>query len=261
MPNERSINLDVGVASENSFSAQDNPPGNADSRNQQQLADQGQDFRDLLNQQRKRDATDKNTSRLFELFQPLPTAFSQDLTDCEAAEPANTLEQAQQAQQVDAAPEERRDAETQQFDEPPPDKSIDLATDKTPATASAFALLQSLPTAASFVAPVQPPAALEQTLNLIVKQLLVNDGRHGRRAVQLQLAEEHQPGVVVDIFEESARLVTRFTCSNEKSREQLNAGATWLADSLAQRLHRDIRVEVQTNDPEDPRLKQADANS
>ncbi|MOA23182.1 hypothetical protein D3C78_1437860 [compost metagenome] len=67
--------------------------------------------------------------------------------------------------------------------------------------------------------------------------------------------------MVVDIFEEAGRLLTRFTCSHEGARERLCKGAAWFAESLAQRLQQDVRVQVQTDDPEDPCLLQVDADS
>lgn len=116
-------------------------------------------------------------------------------------------------------------------------------------------------------APVQPPpaapapsAGLEHTLNQMASRLLVGDGSNGRRGVQIQMADEQLPGVVVDIFEDAGRLLTRFTCSHEGSRERLCAGADWFASSLAQRLQQDVRVQVQTDDPEDPCLLQVDAD-
>ncbi len=131
--------------------------------------------------------------------------------------------------------------------------------------ASPFDLFRSSPAAPGLrppaVAQAQPWPALEQTLKQMASRLLVGDGSQGRRGVQLQLADDAQlPGVVVDIFEEAGRLLTRFTCSQENARERLSASAAWFADSLAQRLQQDTRVQVQTDDPEDPCLVQVDAN-
>lgn len=109
----------------------------------------------------------------------------------------------------------------------------------------------------------QPPSAadaLTPTLEQMASRLLVGDGSQGRRGVQIKLADAQLPGVVVDVFEEAGRLVARFTCSDEGSRERLGAGANWFAEGLVQRLQRDVRVEVQTDDPEDPCLLQVDAN-
>ena len=129
-------------------------------------------------------------------------------------------------------------------------------------TASPFDLFAPPPTALAQPLPAtsEPPTGLEHTLNQMAQRLLVGDGSNGRRGVQIQLADEQLPGVVVDIFEEGGRLLTRFTCSHESSRERLCAGAGWFATSLAQRLQQDVRVQVQTDDPEDPCLLQVDAD-
>ncbi|MET1115642.1 MAG: hypothetical protein ABWY08_11925 [Comamonas sp.] len=109
-------------------------------------------------------------------------------------------------------------------------------------------------------AAAAPAPALEPTLEHMARRLLVGDGSQGRRGVQIQLDDPQLPGVTVDIFEEGGRLVIRFTCSQESARERLCAGARWFATSLAQRLQRDVRVQVQTDDPEDPCLLQLDAD-
>ncbi|MCD2512836.1 hypothetical protein [Comamonas endophytica] len=125
-----------------------------------------------------------------------------------------------------------------------------------------FDLFHSLPLArpAETADPTAVSAALESTLMQMATRLLVSDGSDGQRRVQIEIAEEQLPGVVVDVFEDEGRVVTRFTCSDEASRERLCSGAPWLADSLVERLQRDSRVQVQTNDPGDPRLLQIDAN-
>lgn len=133
------------------------------------------------------------------------------------------------------------------------------AAAKAPAVASPFDLFQATsigPTPAA--APVS--AVLTQTLEQMASRLLVGDGSQGRRGVQIALADAELPGVVVDVFEDSGRLVARFTCRDEGSRERLCAAARWFAEGLAQRLQRDTRVEVQTDDPEDSCLLQVDAD-
>lgn len=190
MRGERPLHLDVGVPSGNAFEAQSDTPGQADTRSQQQLADQGQTLRDLLQQQRNAPTTE-----------PLATA--------------------------------------------PVTSPFDL-----------FAPSQRPPAAAE----PGPSAMLEKTLDQMASRLLVGDGSNGRRGVQIQLDSALLPGVVVDIFEEAGRLLTQFTCSNESSRERLCAGATWMATSLSQRLQQDVRIQVQTDDPEDRCLLQVDAD-
>lgn len=142
-------------------------------------------------------------------------------------------------------------------------RSTAAATPAAPAsTASPFDLFAPPPAALAQPLPAtsEPPTGLEHTLNQMAQRLLVGDGSNGRRGVQIQLADEQLPGVVVDIFEDSGRLLTRFTCRHESSRERLCAGAGWFATSLAQRLQQDVRVQVQTDDPEDPCLLQVDAD-
>lgn len=196
MRSERPIHLDVGVPSGNAFNAHSDTAGHADSRSQQQLADQGRALRDLVAQQRG--AADS------------PPASP----DAGAPSPFALFGPAVPGAEVKAAP---------------------------PAA--------------------QPPApGLEQTLERMARRLLVGDGSNGRRGVQIQLDSAELPGVVVDIFEDEGRLLTRFTCSQESARERLCAGARWFADNLAQRLQRDVRVQVQTDDPEDPCLLQVDAD-
>lgn len=192
MRSERPIHLDVGVPSGNAFGTPSGTPGQADTRSQQQLSEQGQNLRELLARQR----------------QAPPQAAAAALPGAGAA--ASPFELFQPAGAV-----------------PPPPAAADALT-----------------------------PALEQ----MAKRLLVGDGSQGRRGVQITLDDAQLPGVVVDVFEEAGRLVARFTCSDEGARARLSAGANWFAQGLAQRLQRDVRVEVQTDDPEDPCLLQVDAN-
>lgn len=194
MRSERPIHLDVGVPSGNAFGTPSGTPGQADTRSQQQLSEQGQNLRELLARQR----------------QAPPQAAAAALPGASAA-------------------------------------------------ASPFELFQ--PTPAGAVPP--PPAAadaLTPALEQMARRLLVGDGSQGRRGVQITLDDAQLPGVVVDVLEQAGRLVARFTCSDEGARARLNASANWFAQGLVQRLQRDVRVEVQTDDPEDPCLLQVDAN-
>lgn len=194
MRSERPIHLDVGVPSGNAFGTPSGTPGQADTRSQQQLSEQGQNLRELLARQR----------------QAPPQAAAAALQGAGAA-------------------------------------------------ASPFELFQ--PTPAGAVPP--PPAAadaLTPALEQMARRLLVGDGSQGRRGVQITLDDAQLPGVVVDVLEQAGRLVARFTCSDEGARARLNASANWFAQGLVQRLQRDVRVEVQTDDPEDPCLLQVDAN-
>lgn len=195
MRSERPLHLDVGVPSGNAFGTPSGTPGQADTRSQQQLSDQGQNLRELLARQRQA-----------------------------------------------------------------PPEAAAAALPGAGAVASPFELFQPSP-----AGTVQPPApaaaeALSPVLEQMASRLLVGDGSQGRRSVQITLADAQLPGVVVDVFEEAGRLVARFTCSDEGARARLSAAANWFAQGLAQRLRRDVRVEVQTDDPEDPCLLQVDAN-
>ncbi|MPM21010.1 hypothetical protein SDC9_67449 [bioreactor metagenome] len=95
----------------------------------------------------------------------------------------------------------------------------------------------------------------------MAQRLLVGDGSSGRRAVQIQLSNDALPGVVMDVFEDAGAVVAEFTCSQESSRERLVHAAQWLADGLHASLQRTAVVRVQTDDPEDRCLIQAQAGS
>ncbi len=105
------------------------------------------------------------------------------------------------------------------------------------------------------------PGGIDDTLVSMAKRLLVSDGSSGRRAVQIQLADDGLPGVVLDVFEEEGLLVTCFTCSHEGVRERLARNAQWLADGLAVRLARPVCVSVLADDPEDPCTVEARAGA
>lgn len=103
------------------------------------------------------------------------------------------------------------------------------------------------------------PHGVGEVLSQMAKRLLVADGSTGRRAVQIQLADDSLPGVAVEIFEEAGQVVAQFTCTQESTRERLVRNAQWLADGLADRLGRSACVRVQTDDPEDLCLVEARA--
>lgn len=113
--------------------------------------------------------------------------------------------------------------------------------------------------AATAAAPADAPRGIGETLSQMAQRLLVGDGSTGRRSVQIQLADDSLPGVVVDIFEDGGRVVAQFTCTQESSRERLVRNAQWLADGLAERLAQSVSVRVQTDDPEDLCLVEAHA--
>ena len=116
---------------------------------------------------------------------------------------------------------------------------------------------QAAPAPAS--APADAPQGIGEALSQMAQRLLVADGSTGRRAVQIQLADDSLPGVAVEIFEEAGSVVAQFTCTQESSRERLVRNAQWLADGLASRLGQGVCVRVQTDDPEDPGLVEARA--
>lgn len=108
--------------------------------------------------------------------------------------------------------------------------------------------------------PASPASELHDTLHQLAQRLLVGDGSSGRRSVQIQLAIDSLPGVVVEIFEESGTLVAQFTCAQEVARERLVRSADWLAEGLARGLARPCCVRIQTDDPEDRCQTEARAN-
>lgn len=102
-------------------------------------------------------------------------------------------------------------------------------------------------------------AELGQTLEDMSSRLLINDGRSGARAVQLQLALDSLPGVVMQVVEEGGAVLVVFTCSLEQSRERLASSAPWIAQQLSEKLMRPACIQVQTDDPEDPAMTEARA--
>lgn len=103
--------------------------------------------------------------------------------------------------------------------------------------------------------------ALAQALQGSAEQLLVADGRQGRRQVRVELKDDVLPGVSVSVYEDGGRVIADFVCANETSRERLAAMARPLAEQLADSLARPTRVRVGTDDPEDPCLTETDADA
>lgn len=101
---------------------------------------------------------------------------------------------------------------------------------------------------------------LDKALADMATRLLVSDGSHGKRSVQLSLANDALPGVSVEVFEEGGDIVAVFTCALEESRALLAQSAQWLVDEFSARLGRSACVRVQTDDPEDPAAIEARAD-
>ncbi len=100
---------------------------------------------------------------------------------------------------------------------------------------------------------------ISSLLSETAEHLFVGDGQSSPRQVRVELGDDVLPGVTVAIFEEEGRVVAHFSCAVERSRERLERGAVQMADELAQRLKRPVRVRVSTDDPEDPCSRQVDA--
>lgn len=117
---------------------------------------------------------------------------------------------------------------------------------------------QGMPGVAAVPGPAAPApgtgalAGLDERLSQMARRLLVGEGRHGGQAVQMQLADDDLPGVVLEVFEDEGALIAQFTCSQEDPRERLARNAPWLAEQLAERLQRAALVRVLADDPEDP---------
>lgn len=122
--------------------------------------------------------------------------------------------------------------------------------------ASLFELLGAqralAPAAASSASTApQPPSEWAQQMGESIERLMVDDGHNGSRQVRMQLKEDVLPGVTVAIQECEGRLQVDFICSVEASRLRLNAEAAAHAQTLAERLQRDVLVRVQTDDQDD----------
>ena len=141
--------------------------------------------------------------------------------------------------------QQRTAAQTPAAQAPAPPRPFDLFSPATPAAQPAPA------------APADAPRGIDEALSQMARRLLVADGSTGRRAVQIQLADDSLPGVSVEIFEEAGGIVAQFTCTQESSRERLARNAQWLADNLSASLGRSACVRVQTDDPEDLCLVEA----
>ncbi|MEN4920214.1 hypothetical protein ABE485_16200 [Achromobacter spanius] len=156
-----------------------------------------------------------------------------------------------------AAGRQASDADRQAFEQAMSQGEAD-APPAPPAASSPFALFGAGAPVAAAGAEGQS-AALAQALSDTAGQLLVADGSQGRRQVRIELKDDVLPGVSVSVYEDEGRLVADFVCAHEGSRERLCAMAPDLAAQMAASLDRPTRVRVATDDPEDPRLAETDA--
>lgn len=100
-------------------------------------------------------------------------------------------------------------------------------------------------------------AELAANLGSAVERLMVSDGSSGNRQVRMQLKDDLLPGVGVAIQELEGRLQVDFVCSVERSRQNLGRALPDLANTLAERLGRDVLMRVQTDDEDDPCVQEA----
>lgn len=108
----------------------------------------------------------------------------------------------------------------------------------------------------------QPPPGLANSLEESVDRLLVGDGLDGgRREVRVVLREDVLPGVTLSIYQEEGRIVASFICADESSREKLVRCAATLAEDVSRSLGQAALVQVRTDDPEDPCLFEAAAET
>lgn len=113
----------------------------------------------------------------------------------------------------------------------------------------------TLPAGGPASAPALDAGIQDALCNSLERLLVSEDG--ARDEVRLDISDETLPGVSVNVFEDEGRLVVCFTCSVDKVRRDLDAAIHHLAQQLANRLHRDVLLQVQTDDPQDLRLNEA----
>ena len=91
-------------------------------------------------------------------------------------------------------------------------------------------------------------------LEPLLERLMVEDRLGGGRQVRMELKDEVLPGVSVLIQEAGGRLQVTFVCRLEPPRERLTRLAPEQARALAERLGREVLLQVCTPDDEDPCL-------
>lgn len=103
-------------------------------------------------------------------------------------------------------------------------------------------------------------ASIQHDLCDSLERLLVSD-EDNRQEVRLDLKDDALPGVTVRLFEAEGGLTVCFICSVDSVRRRLDAAISELAQQLATRLQRDVLLQVQTDDPHDLRLNEAQARA
>lgn len=113
-----------------------------------------------------------------------------------------------------------------------------------------FALFGTRPAVPSAGVPAGVLMPLAESLGYAVERLMVGEGRSGNQ-VRMELKDELLPGVTVAIEAQEGRMQVDFFCRIERSRLLLNNALDAMAETLAQRLQRDVMMRVQTDDAED----------
>jgi hypothetical protein len=120
-----------------------------------------------------------------------------------------------------------------------------------------FSIFGGVGTSAPDTKEAQWTADVSSRIGDSINRLMVDDGQHGNRQVRMELKDDVLPGVTVSIQELDGRLQVDFICTNEASRLRLNAAASVQARTLAERLHREVLLRVQTDDVDDACLVEA----
>ncbi len=102
-----------------------------------------------------------------------------------------------------------------------------------------FALFGKHPVQAQASVPSDPADPAREVLQSLVKQLLVSDGREGRRSARIGLTDEAMPGVEVEVFQASGAWVASFECRDPSSFERLAQPAEQMAQELSRALESD----------------------
>ena len=150
------------------------------------------------------------------------------------------------------APQQQPDAQARQRFEQALAAPAPSAPTDAPSVPQPFALFGSI--AAS--APAAD-TALGDRMAEGIERLMVGDGSSGNRQVRMELKDELLPGVSVVVQELEGRVQVDFICANEDSRQRLVAALEANARTLAERLNRPVLLRVQTDDEDDPCLREA----